>query len=260
MFPLLFSTHSRFLLYLLVPSSLFYSLRLFFLYLLVSSSLLYSFKASSLPSCSLFSSLLYSFKVSALPSCSLFSFLLIKAFFFSTFLCRLLFSSLLFSTHSKLLLYPLCFPFSFLLYPIKASSLPSCSPFSSLLFSTHSRFLLYLLVSSSLFYSLRLFSLPSCVVFSSLLYSFKSFFSTFLFPLLFSSLLIQGFFSTHSRLLFSTYSRLLLYLLVPLLFCYHSRFILYLLVPITLLAFHFYSLLLVPVLFSIFRLNYWILW
>ena len=165
----------------------------------------------------LFSSLLYSFKVSALPSCSLFSFLLIKAF--SLYL--LVSSSLLFSTHSKLLLYPLCFPFPFLLYPIKASSLPSCSSFSFLLYSfkvsslpscfLFSFLVLYLLVSSSLLFSthLKASSLPSCSPFSSLPYLFKAsslliqgflslliqgFFSTFLFP--FSSVIIQGLFST----------------------------------------------------------------
>ena len=134
---LLFSTHSKLLLYpLCFPFSF----------------LLYPIKASSLPSCSsslLFSSLLYSFKVSSLPSCFLFSFLLIKAFF-STFLCRLLFS-----TH------------------LKASSLPSCSPFSSLPYSFNASSLLI-----QGFFSLLI----------------QGFFSTFLF--LFSSVIIQGLFST----------------------------------------------------------------
>ena len=111
LFPLLFSIHSRLLLYLLVSSTLLFSTHSrLLLYRLVSSSLLYSFKVSSLPSCSffsfllikafslpscvVFSSLLYSIKASSLPSCSLL-FSTNYGFFFSTFLCRLLFSSLL---------------------------------------------------------------------------------------------------------------------------------------------------------------------
>ena len=136
----------------LVTSSLFSTHSKRLLYHLVSSSFLYSFKASSL------------------PSCPLFSFLLIKAFFlYLLVLSSLLFStqsklllyllvppSLLFPTHSRLLFYllvPLLFsyhsrflhspscPPSFLL-SFKVSSLPSCPE----LFSTHSRLLLYLLV------------------------------------------------------------------------------------------------------------------
>ena len=191
LFPLLFSTHSRLLLYLLVSSNLlFSSLSRLLLYRLVSSSLLYSFKVSSLPSCSLFSSLLI--KAFSLSSCVVFSSLLIQGFFLS-FLSPLLLSF-------KVSSLPSCSPFSSLLYSFKVSSLPSCSLFSLLLIKA---FFLYRLVSSSLLYSFKASSLPSCSPFSSLLYSFKASSLTSCPPSLFYSFKATSLPSCSSSLLLS---------------------------------------------------------
>ena len=147
LFPLLFSTHSRLLLYLLVSSTLLFSTHSrLLIYRLVSSSLLYSFKVPSLTSCPPFFSLLIQ---------GFFSMVLFPLRFSTIHF--LVSSTLLLSTHSRLLLCRLVS--SSVLYSFKVFFSTFLSP---LLFSTHSRRLLYHLVSSSLLYSFNASSLPSC--------------------------------------------------------------------------------------------------